>query len=80
MSTGAHVRPEPLEAVDRRVSDRRLETRRIDDRGAADALMLEAIRVAWDQEIDGRHPVPWEQAVRICRNFAAHFIARGGRL
>ncbi len=80
MSTGAHVRPEPLEAVDRRNSDRRLETRRIDDRGAADALMLEAIRVAWDQEIDQRHPITWEQAARICRNFAAHLAAHGGKL
>jgi hypothetical protein len=78
MSTGAHVRPDPQEAIpqDRRRSSLPVPKRRATDR----EYELEAIREAFDRELDQGHAVAFERVVRICRTFARHLAARGGRL
>ena len=80
MNTGAHVRPEPSEAVDRRSADRRAGTRRIHDRCTAEILQLEAIREAFDRELDAGNRLSFEVVARICHNFAEQLRARGGSL
>ena len=66
--------------IARRSAERRAGARRTDDRSAAEALELEAIREAFDREIDEGHMVPFERVARICRTFAQHLVARGGSL
>jgi hypothetical protein len=76
MTTGAH---DPREVFDRRTSERRAAPRRTSDHSAADAIELEAIREAFDQELDRGERIPFETVARICQNFAAHLLARGGK-
>jgi hypothetical protein len=73
MTGGAHVRPEPIEAL----PHVRPSTRR---RRAADQIELEAIREAFDREWDAKHHIPFEVVARICRTYAAELVKRGGRL
>ena len=84
MSCGAQARRAPREArtdpLDRRATERRATERRADDRRSASQVELEAIREAFDREIDAGHPVSFERVARICRTFAQHLVARGGSL
>lgn len=78
-ATGAHIRPQPQEALPH------LERRKPlpvapRHRAADQQYELEAIRAAWDAEIDARHRITFEVTARICRRFAAELLKRGGRL
>jgi len=57
----------------RRPEPRTLRTR------AADQLELEAIRRAFDEELDSGSRIPFEVVRRICRAFAAHLRMHEGR-
>jgi hypothetical protein len=46
---------------------------------AMDQLELEAIRRAFDEELDSGSRIPFEVVRRICRTFAAHLRTYRGR-
>jgi len=88
MSGGAPREPR-TEPIARRAAERRTAARRTDDRSAAEQLELEAIREAFDGEVDAKERCPhcgglllvtFVRVLRTCRNFARYIVARGGRL
>ena len=72
MSTGAHVRPEPLEALPRLRGGVRQR--------AEDQIEESAISRAFDMLTDAGFRVPIAIVSRICRGYVADVRAHGGKL
>lgn len=71
MTTGAHVRPDPPDALPR---VRGLRQRH------EDQIEEAAIARAFDALVDAGHAVPHHVVARVCRGYVADVRAHGGKL
>jgi len=73
MNTGAHVRPEPLEALPQLRPG-------VHRQRAEDQIEESAIGRAFDALIDEGYQVPVATVARVCRGYVADVRAHGGKL